>query len=92
MVEKFRIEKSGFEKSEVEMSFKLKVRGNFNPGLFNHRLFNHELFNPKSGVEKSGVGKFMVEKSGVEKTRVGKFMVKIPQRTFQPQASIPDSE
>jgi hypothetical protein len=34
------------EKSGVEMSFKLKVRGHFNPGLFNPRLFNHELFNP----------------------------------------------
>ena len=63
---KSRVEKSGVETSGVVLSFKLIVRGHFNPGLFNHelsnpRLFNHEFFNPRL---------FMVEKSGVERSGV----------------------
>ena len=60
---KFRFDKSG-----VEMSFKLLERGYFNP-----RMFNPELFNPmvqKFMVAKSGVEKLMVEKSGVERSGV----------------------
>ena len=62
--------KLGVEKSRVEMSFKLIVRGRLNPGFFNSRLEVE-----KSWVEKFGVEKFMVEKSGVEKSGVVKFMV-----------------
>ena len=49
MVEKFKVEKSG-----VDMSFKLIVKGYLNPGLFNPM------------VQKFMVEKFMIEKSGVE--------------------------
>ena len=72
----------------ISNSFKLVVRGHFNPWLFNPILFNHELFNPmvqkfkvekfmieKSGVEKSGFEKSGVENFMVEKSGVGKFMV-----------------
>ena len=56
------VEKSGVEKSRVEMSSFYKVKGHFN-----------ELFKPmvqKFIVEKSGVEKFMVGKYGVEKSRI----------------------
>ena len=56
------VEKSGVEGSGVEMSFKIIVRGHFNPRLGVEK-FMHE----KTGVEESGVGKFMVEKSEVER-------------------------
>ena len=49
-VEKFMVEKFGFEMSSLHDKVK---------GQLNSRLFNHELFNPM-------VQKFMVEKSGVE--------------------------
>ena len=52
------VEKSGVEKSGVEMSFNLIERSHFNPGLVNHKFLNH------------GAEKFMVEKSGVEKSGV----------------------
>ena len=57
------VEKSGVEKSEVEMSFKLVVRVHFKPRLFNPRLVNHELFNHE--FLNHGVEKF----SGVEKSK-----------------------
>ena len=68
MVEKSRIEKPG-----IEMSFKLIVRGHFNPGLFNHEPSNPGFFNPALGVEK-----LKVEKSGVEKSVVEMFIVENP--------------
>ena len=61
----FMVEKSGVEKSGVEISSPYQLKGHF----------NHGLFNPRLGVEKSRVEKFMVEKSGVGKSRVGKFTV-----------------
>ena len=51
-VGRFMVEKSRIEKPGIEMSFKLIVRGHFNPGLFNHELSNPGFFNPKSWVEK----------------------------------------
>ena len=39
------VEKSGVEKSRVEISSLYQLEGHFNPELFNPRLFNPGLFN-----------------------------------------------
>ena len=46
-------EKSGIEKSRVEMSSFYKVKGHFNPRLFN--LMVQKFMVEKSEVERSGV-------------------------------------
>ena len=60
------VEKSGVEKSRVEMSSLWTFLGLFNPRLFNHELFNTTV--QKIMVEKSEVEKFIVDKSGVERS------------------------
>ena len=58
MVDKSGVERSGVEKPGGEMSFKLIVRGHFNPEFFNPRPFNPGLFNHELSEETKSFYRF----------------------------------